>query len=128
MKKYINKHLEKSFIRLSLSAAIVLVLLVKKPEDGLKFCVDYRVLSVITVNNKYSILLINEILNKLSNVRQFTKLDIIYAFNKICIKKGQKWLMVFNTRYSKFEYLIMPFELCNVPEMYQSYINNLLQK
>ena len=95
IKKYIDKHFEKNFIRPSLSVAAAPVLLVKKPGGKLKFCVDYRALNAITIKNRYPILLINEMLDKLSNARQFIKLNIIYAFNKICIKKNQKWLSTF---------------------------------
>ena len=128
MKKYINKHFGKSFIRPSLSAAVAPVLLVRKPGGGLRFCMNYRALNKITVKNWYLIPLINEILRKLSSAARFTKLDIIYAFNKIRIKKGQKWLTAFNMRYGQFEYLVMPFGLCNIPGMFQSYINSSLQE
>ena len=72
--------------------------------------------------------MINETLGKLSSAARFTKLDIIHAFNGFQIKKDQKWLTAFNTRYSQFKYLVMLFGLCNVPEMFQSYINSLLQE
>ena len=87
IKKYIDKHLEKEFIRSNLSTAAAPILLVKKPGGRLRFCVDYRTLNAITVKNRYLIPLINETLGKLSNARQFTKLDIIHVFNRIHIKK-----------------------------------------
>ena len=104
------------------------MLLVRKPNGGLRFCVDYRALNKITVKNQYSIPLINKTLGKLSSAARFTKLDIIHAFNRIRIKKGQEWLTAFNTRYGQFEYLVMPFGLCNAPGTFQSYINSLLQE
>ena len=52
MKKYIDKHLGKNFIRSSLSAAAVPVLLVRKPEGELKFYVDYRAFNAITVKKQ----------------------------------------------------------------------------
>ena len=51
MIKYIQEHLKKGFIQPSLSAAAALVLLVRKPGEGLQFCVDYRTLNVVTVKN-----------------------------------------------------------------------------
>ena len=83
MKKYINKYLEKGYIRPSLSATAASVLLVRKPDGKLKFCVDYRALNEITVKNWYSIPLINKTLGKLSSAAHFTKLNIIHAFNRI---------------------------------------------
>ena len=37
-------------------------------------------------------------------------------------------MTTFNTRHGQFEYLVMPFRLCNAPGTFQSYINGSLQK
>jgi hypothetical protein len=47
------------------------------------------------------------------------KLDVIAAFNRIHIVEKQEYLMVFNTRYSLFETLIMPFGLSNALVIFQ---------
>ena len=83
MKKYIDEHLGKCFIRLNLSVTVALVQLVKKPGGGLRFCVNYRAFNKIIIKNWYPILLINKMLEKLANATRFTKLDIIYAFKRI---------------------------------------------
>ena len=48
MKKYINKHFKKDFIRPSSLNAAASVLLVRKIDGKLRFYVDYRVLNKIT--------------------------------------------------------------------------------
>ena len=126
IKSYIDEHLAKGYIRRSSSPAAAPVLLVRKPGGGLRFCVDYRCLNAVTVKNRYPIPLIRETLDKLSKARYFTKLDIIAAFNKIRIRKGDEWKTAFNTRYGQYEYLVMPFGLCNAPGTFQSYINAAL--
>ncbi len=50
------------------------------------------------------------------------------AFNKLRIKKGEKWKTAFRTCYGLFEYLVMSFELCNAPAFFQHYINDALRK
>ncbi len=50
------------------------------------------------------------------------------AFNKLRIKKDKEWKTAFCTCYGLFEYLIMPFELCNASAFFQHYINNALQE
>ena len=55
------------------------------------------------------------------------KLDIISAFNKLWIKKNEA-LTAFHTCFSLFEYLIMPFGLCNRPASFQEYINDTFQE
>ena len=112
VKKYLNKHLKKGIICSSFSSAAALILLARKSGDGLRFCVDYWALNVITIKNCYSILFIEETLNWLCKVKIYTKLDVIVAFNQICIKEDHEWMTAFNTCYDQFEYLIMSFRLC----------------
>ena len=124
--QYLDENLSKEFIRASHSDAAAPVLFVKKPGGGLRFCVDYRGLNAITVKNWYLLPLISETLNCLSWARIFTKLNIIAAFNRLCIWEGNEALTAFCTHFSLFEYLIMPFGLCNSPASFQNYINDTL--
>jgi len=51
IKKYINKHLNKGFIRPSIFLAAAPILLAKKPGRGIRFCVNYRGLNAIIIKN-----------------------------------------------------------------------------
>ena len=51
IKKYINKHLNKGFIHSSILLAAAPILLAKKLEGGIQFCVNYRGLNAITIKN-----------------------------------------------------------------------------
>ena len=126
--QYLDENLSKEFIWASRSDAAASVLFVKKSEGGFCFCVDYWGLNVITVKNWYPLPLISETLNRLSRARIFTKLDIIAAFNRLCIWEGKEVLTAFCTHFSLFKYLIMPFGLCNGPASFQNYINDTLQE
>ncbi|KHJ31814.1 hypothetical protein EV44_g1960 [Erysiphe necator] len=126
VKKYIDDNLAKGFIRPSSSLYAAPVLLVKKPSGGNCMCVDYRALNNITVKNRYPIPLISETLDRLSNAKYFTTLDAISTFNRIRMKPGDEEKSAFNTRYGQFEYLVMPFGLCNAPSSFQSLINDTI--
>ena len=126
-KKYVDKHLVKNFIRTLKSLVASPVILVKKPEGGLRFYVDYRALNAITIKNRYPIPQIRETLDRLCKAKFYIKLDIIAAFNNLRVKEGDKWKTTFTTRYGQFEYLVMPFSLYNAPSSFQSYINTALQ-
>jgi hypothetical protein len=127
LRKYLDEHLAKGFIRASRSPVAAPVLFAKKPGGGLRFCVDYRALNAITVKNRYPIPLIQETLNRLSKAKYYTKLDIIAAFNRVRIAEGDEWLTAFRTRYGLFEYLVMPFGLANAPSTFQHYVNDALR-
>jgi len=51
VKKYINKHLNKGFIRPSMLLAAAPILLAKKPRGGIRFCVNYRGFNAIIIKN-----------------------------------------------------------------------------
>lgn len=127
LKKYIKENLEKGFIRPSSSPASSPVLFVKKPGGGLRFCVDYRALNDLSIKNRYPIPRIHETLTLLGKSKFFTKLDVISAFNRIRIAKGDEYLTAFRTRFGLFEYLVMPFGLANAPSSFQNYINDTLR-
>ena len=128
LRRYLDENLAKGFIRASRSHAASPVLFVKKPGGGLRFCVDYRGLNALTVKNRYPLPLISETLNRLSRAKIFTKLDIISAFNRLRIREGDEELTAFRTRFGLFEYLVMPFGLCNGPASFQHYINDTLRE
>jgi hypothetical protein len=87
LKEYLDEVLTKEFIVFSSSLVDASILFVKKLKNDLKLCVNYKELNVITIKNRYSISLVNQLLNRLSDVKKFTKLNIQTAYNFIRIKK-----------------------------------------
>ncbi len=83
LKKYLKNNLIKDFIQVSSSLMISLILFVKKSDEKLRFCVDYRNLNVMTVKNWYSLSFIQETLNQLTKIKYYIKLNIIAVFNKL---------------------------------------------
>jgi hypothetical protein len=90
LQKTLINLLDKGFIRVSNSLTAALVLFVKKPRGGLRFCVDYRGLNRITKKDRYLLLLIYETLWNISKARWFTKLDVITAFYKLRVLEGDE--------------------------------------
>ena len=88
VKKYIEEILGKGYIRESLSPYAAPVLIVKKPDRGLRICVDYRALNALTIKNRNALPLIRETLNRLYSAHIYTKFDVITVFNEIRIREG----------------------------------------
>ena len=44
------------------------------------------------------------------------------------MREGHEGLTAFNSRYGQFQYLVMPFGLCNAPGTFQDYINESLRE
>ncbi len=71
--------------------------------------------------------MIEEILDCLSGVHVFTKIDVKNAYYCLQIRDEDEWKTAFQTRYRIFEYLVMPFGLTNASASFQSYINGVLR-
>ena len=128
VKAYVDEMLGKGYIRPSTSPYAAPVLIVKKPDGGLRICIDYRALNALTVKNRNAPPLIRETMAKLCAAKIYTKFDIIAAFNEIRMAKGDEEKTAFLTRYGLFEYTVMPFGLCNAPSTFQAFINDVLRE
>src|SRR5882724_12433017 len=76
-------------------------------------------LNAMTMKNIYPLLLIPDILNKVSEAKAqyFTKLDIFWGYNNVWIKEGDEWKATFRMDRDLFEPLVMFFGLTNSPAM-----------
>ena len=125
LRAYLDEHLDKGFIRSSNSPAGAPILFVRKKDGSLRLCVDYRGLNCITKKNRYPLPLIDTLLDRLRSSRLFTKLDLRGAYNLIRIAAGDEWKTAFRTRFGSFEYLVIPFGMCNAPATFQHFINDI---
>jgi hypothetical protein len=87
LKNYINEYMKKNFIIEFMSSTRIFILFVKKTNDKLRLCVNYKKLNVIIIKNRYSLFFINENLNKLFEIRIFIKLNVKNVFHRIRIRK-----------------------------------------
>jgi len=128
LKEYIEKHLEKGFIRPSKSPIAHGVLFAPKKDGTLRPCIDYRKLNAITRKNRYPLPRIDELQDRLLNAKWFTAIDIRDAYYRIRMKEGEEWKTAFRTRWGLYEYLVMPFGLTNAPASFQELINDTLRE
>lgn len=73
---------DKDFIRSSISTWGSLVLLVKKNDDSLMLCIDYRELNKVIVRNKYPLLRIDDIFDQLKEAYVFSKIGLCSRYHK----------------------------------------------
>ena len=77
------------------------------------------------VKNKYPLPLISKLIFQFCGARYFTKLDVRWDFNNVCIKPSNKWKVAFRTNRGMFKPLVMFFGMTNSLATFQTIINNI---
>ncbi len=126
VKKYLNENLSKKFITLSQTLYFFSVLFALKVNENLRFCVNYQKLNVIFKRNRYSLSLINEIIDKIVNCKHLTRLNIISAFSKLQMHFDNENYIIFITALEAYKYKVLSFKLTNESIFFQQYINDIL--
>jgi hypothetical protein len=125
LKTQLQDLLEKGFIRPSSSPWGCPAIFVKKKDQTLRMCVDYRPLNEVTIKNKYPLPRIDILFNQLTGARVFSKIDLRSGYHQIRIRPKDIPKTAFTMRYGLFEYLVMSFRLANAPAHF-TYLMNLV--
>jgi hypothetical protein len=98
---------------------------VKKKDQSLHMCVDYRPLNDITIKNKYPLSHIDILFGQLSKAKVFSKIDLRSGYHQIKICPEDIHKTAFSTRYRLYEYLVMSFGLTNAPAHFMYLMNSV---
>ena len=71
----------------------------KKKDDALWMCVDYRPLNAVTIKNKYPLPRINTLFDQLAGVKVFLKIDLRSGYHQIKIRPQHIPKTAFSIRY-----------------------------
>ena len=102
------------------------VLLVKKADGSLRFCVDYRKLNSITVKDTYPLPRMDECLDSLGEAQYFTTLDCNSGYWQLPVHEEDRDKTTFTCHEGTFRFVRMPFGLCNAPASFQRTVDILL--
>jgi hypothetical protein len=125
LKKQLQELLDKGFIRPSTSPWGCPALFVKKKDESLRMCVDYRPLNAVTIKNKYPLPRIDVLFDQLVGAKVFSKIDLRSGYPQIKIRASDIPKTAFSTRYGLYEFLVMSFGLTNAPAYFMYLMNSV---
>jgi hypothetical protein len=125
LKKQLQELLDKGFIRPSTSPWGCPALFVKKKDESLRLCIDYRPLKAVTIKNKYPFPRIDVLFDQLVRAKVFSKIDLCSGYHQIKIRASDIPKTAFSTRYGLYEYLVMSFGLTNAPAYFMYLMNSI---
>jgi hypothetical protein len=126
--EFLKEQLETGRIQPSKSPMASSFFFVKKKDGTLRPVQDYQKINEMTIKNRYPLPLISELIDKLSEAKYFSKMDVRWGYNNIHIKDGDTWKAVFRTNRGLFEPLVMFFGLTNSPATFQTMMNNIFRE
>jgi len=125
LKVQLQELLVKGFIRPSTLPWGCPAIFVKKKDNTLRLCVDYRPLNAVTIKNKYPLPRIDLLFDQLAGAKVFSKIDLKSGYHQIKIKPEDIPKTTFSTRYGLYEYLVMSFGLTNAPAHFMYLMNSV---
>jgi len=128
LKVQLEELLAKSYIKPSKSPYGAPVLFIHKKDGTLRMCVDYRALNKATVKNRYPLPRIDDLFDRLSRAKVFSRIDLRSGYYQIRIKEGDEEKTDCRTRYGSYKFLVMPFGLTNAPATFCTLMNDIFRE
>nr|XP_012150982.1 PREDICTED: uncharacterized protein LOC105663851 [Megachile rotundata] len=130
-KDIINKQIEEwlndGIVQPSVSEYASPVVLVKKKDGSNRLCIDFRLLNKKIVKDRYPLPLIEDQLDALQSARVSSTLDLKNGFFHVPIEESSRKYTAFIVPDGHYEFLRVPFGLCNSPTIFQKFINAVFQ-
>ena len=103
------------------------VVLVRKKDGSLRFCIDFRKLNSLTVKDSHPMPRICETLESLAGAAHYSTFDMTSGFWQVPMDEESKQYTAFTlSSMGLYECESMPFELCIAPPTFQRLMQNCL--
>ena len=126
MTKLVQEMLRDEVIQESASPWASPVVLVRKKDGTLRFCIDYLHLNAVTHKDTFSLPRINDLLDQMQG-KIFSTLDAKRGYWQIKVHEPSREKTIFVTFDGLYEFRVMPFGLCNAPSTFQRLMQGILQ-
>ena len=103
------------------------VVLVRKKDNSLRFCIDFRQLNKRTVKDSYTLPRVDDLLDSLVNTKYYSKLDLRSGYYQVEIAEEDREKTAFSVGpFGFYECKRMGFGLTNAPSTFQRLMENCM--
>ena len=118
---------EQGVIKPSASPWASPVVLVRKKDGTLRFCIDYRQLNAVTQTDSHPLPRIDDLLDQMGKSKYFTTLDLASGYWQVKVHPESQEKTAFVTHQGLYEFNVMPFGLKNAPAVFQRLMQLVLR-
>ena len=127
VRQHIQEMLDGGAIRSSQSPRCNAVVLVRKKDGLLRFCIDFHCLNARTKKDAYPLPRMQETLKSMVGARHFSCMDLKSGFWQVKMDEESRQYTAFTVgSMGIYEFLCMPYGLYNVPATFQRLMQNCL--
>ena len=127
VRQHIQEMLDGGAIRPSQSPWCNAVVLVRKKDGSLHFCIDFRRLNAKTKKDSYPLPRMQETMESMVGTRYFSCMDLKSSFWQVKMSEKACQYTAFTVEsMGVYEFLRMPYGLCNTPATFQRLMQNCL--
>ncbi|KAG1394361.1 hypothetical protein G6F60_010905 [Rhizopus arrhizus] len=101
--------------------------MVPKPDGSLRFCTNFRALNAVTRKDKYPLVRMDDLLDRLGGASHFSVIDLKSAYWQIPIHEDDKCKTAFSTGSGLYEYNVLAFGLTNAPPTFCRFMTQILR-
>ncbi|GJZ48711.1 putative reverse transcriptase domain-containing protein [Tanacetum coccineum] len=117
---------DEKVIRIPYGDEVLIVrVFVKKKDGSFRMCIDYCELNKLTVRNRYPLLRIDDLFDKLQGSRVYSKIDLRSGYHKLRVREEDIPKTTFRTRYGHYGFQVMLFGLTNAPAVFMDLMNRV---
>ena len=128
LRQHLKQMLDSDVIQKSHSPWASNIVLVRKKDGKLRFCIDYRQLNLRTVKDAYAIPRMEDTLDQLHGKKWFSTLDLKSGYWQVEMEDDSKACTAFTVGpLGHFECKRLPFGLTNSPATFQRLMEHVLE-